>query len=168
MHARQLTRADLAAYRALHRFALEEAPHAFVETLAQDEARLDAPVAEMLARGEGWGVFEGERLLGKLVIDGLPYQCLSHTRWLHAIYLHPDSRGTGAGVGLVTAAMAHAQQQGVFRFLLWVNERNAAARGFYEKLGFREIGRVDKGIAAPEGGFVDDVMMCRALPAPVT
>ncbi|WP_395648062.1 GNAT family N-acetyltransferase [Terricaulis sp.] len=164
MHARQLTVADLAAYRALHRFALQEAPFAFVETLANDDARPDAPIADMLARGEGWGVFEGERLLGKLVIDTLPYACFSHTRWLHAIYLHPDGRGTGAGVMLMTAAMAQAQHEGALRFLLWVNEKNAAARGFYEKLGFREIGRVDKGIAAPGGGFVDDVMMCRALP----
>lgn len=168
MHARQLTLADLAAYRALHRFALIEAPHAFVETLAQDQARSDAPVAEMLARGEGWGVFEGERLLGKLVIDALPYQCLSHTRWLHAIYLHPETRGAGAGAALMNGAMAHAQHEGAFCFLLWVNEKNAVARRFYEKLRFQEIGRVDKGIAAPEGGFVDDVLMCRALSVPVT
>lgn len=166
MHVRQLTVADLAVYRALHRFALKEAPYAFVETLAQDEARPDAAIADMLARGEGWGVFEGERLLGKLVIDTLPYACFSHTRWLHAIYLHPDSRGSGAGAALMNGAMAHAQQEGVFRFLLWVNAANAAAKAFYGKLGFQEIGRVDKGIAGAEGGYVDDVLMCRSLPAP--
>ena len=168
MLARQLTPADLAAYRALHRFGLEEAPSAFVQTRADDAKIADADIEAMLARGEGWGVFEGERLLGKLVIDALPYACLAHTRWLHAIYLHPDARGSGAGVALMNAAMAHAQHEGAFRFLLWVNERNAAARGFYEKLGFREIGRVDKGIAAPEGGYVDDVLMCRSLSVPVT
>ena len=35
MQVRLLTVDDLAAYRALHRFALSEAPDAFVETLAQ-------------------------------------------------------------------------------------------------------------------------------------
>lgn len=98
MQVRLLTVDDLGAYRALHRFALREAAQAFVETLADDARRPDAAVAEMLARGEGWGLFDGERLVGKLVLDAMPYECLAHTRWLHAIYLHPDARGRGAGV----------------------------------------------------------------------
>jgi GNAT superfamily N-acetyltransferase len=158
MRVRKLTITDLAAYRALHRFALTQAPEAFVETAPQDAGRTDAEIAAMLERGEAWGVFEGERLLGELVIDHLPHAVLAHTRWLHAIYVHPDARGTGAGAALMRAAIEDARVHGAFRFLLWVNDRNQAARRFYEKLGFGEIGRVDQGIAAG-AAFVDDVLM---------
>jgi L-amino acid N-acyltransferase YncA len=162
MQVRRLTLADLVAFRALHRYALTQAPEAFVETVAQDEARLDAEIAAILSRGEGWGVFENDRLLGKLTIDALPYAVLAHTRWLHAIYLHPDARGSGTGTQLMHGAMDDAHAAGARRFLLWVNEHNAAARKFYEKLGFVETGRVPKGIRVGES-YADDVLMCRAV-----
>jgi GNAT superfamily N-acetyltransferase len=158
MQVRLLTVGDLGAYRALHRFGLREAPQAFVETLADDARRPDAAVAEMLARGEGWGLFDGERLVGKLVLNAMPYECLAHTRWLHAIYLHPDARGRGAGVALVGAAMASAQAEGATRVALWVNGKNGPARRMYERLGFVETGRIPGGIAIA-GDYVDDVLM---------
>jgi GNAT superfamily N-acetyltransferase len=158
MLVRKLTIDDLGAYRALHRHGLQHAPQAFVETVEQDQARSDEEVAAVLRRGEGWGVFDGERLLGKLIIDRLPYAVLAHTRWLHAIYLHPDARGAGAGAKLVQAAIDDARAAGAFCFLLWVNSQNRPARRFYEKLGFEEAGRVNQGLAMG-GGFVDDVLM---------
>lgn len=158
MLVRRLTVADLGAYRALHRYGLVQAPDAFVETAAQDDARPDAEIAAALERGEGWGVFNGARLLGKLLIIRSPSAVLAHTRWLHVIYVHPDARGTGAGLALVGGAIDDARRAGAFRFLLWVNQQNKAARRFYEKLGFQEIGRVDQGIAAG-ASFVDDVLM---------
>ncbi|MDZ4692128.1 GNAT family N-acetyltransferase [Terricaulis sp.] len=159
MHVRVLTPDDLAAYRALHRFALIEAPHAFVATAENDAARPDEVVADLLARGEAWGAFEGERLVGQLVIDALPYPRLAHTRWLHAVYLHPDARGTGAGAALVQTAIDHAVANGARRIALWVNERNIAARRAYERLGFVETGRVPGGIRDAHD-YVDDVLMC--------
>lgn len=159
MHVRQLTVDDLDAYRALHRFALKEAPHAFVETQVNDDARPDSVIASMLERGEGWGVFNGDRLVGKLVIDGLPYAALAHTRWLHAVYLHPDARGAGAGAALINAAIAHVKAGGARRIALWVNAENSAAQAMYFRLGFRETGRVPGGIIVGEK-LVDDVLMC--------
>jgi len=159
MLIRALTPDDLPAYRALYRFALTEAPHAFVATLENDAARSDESVAEVLLRGEAWGAFDGENLIGQLVIDALPYARLAHTRWLHAIYLHPSARGTGAGAALVQAAIDHAGKNGARRIALWVNERNDAARRAYERLGFVETGRIPGGIA--DGAeYVDDVLMC--------
>lgn len=158
MKVRQLTKADLAAYRALHRHGLEHAPEAFVETLETDALRSDAEIVAMLKRREAWGVFEDERLLGKLVIDRLPYPVLAHTRWLHVIYVHPDARGTGAAAALMRAAIDDARRLGARRFLLWVSDANKAARRFYEKLGFEQIGRIDQGLAAG-ASFVDDLLM---------
>lgn len=163
MLIRKLMPDDVAAYRELHRYGLSEAPLAFVKTRANDAARPDSVVRDMLARGEGWGVFLGERLVGKLVIDALPYDCLTHTRWLHAVYLHPDARGAGAGAALLNAAMSDAVTHGATRFALWVNEKNAAARRMYERAGFAETGRIPGGIVV-SGENVDDVLMTRAAP----
>lgn len=167
IHARQLTIADLAAYRALRRFGLEQAPSAFVQSRADDAKVSDPEIEAVLGRGEGWGVFDGERMLGELVIDALPYAVLAHVRWLHAVYLHPEARGSGAGALLVTEAMDHAVTTGARRFALWVSSANPAAGKFYAKLGFEEAGRIPGGIAGPQGGFVDDILMVRKVPGTV-
>ena len=161
MHARILTVEDLRAYRNLHRFGITESPLGFVDVPETDAARPDSEIAAMLERGEGWGVFDGERLVGKLCIDALPYPSLAHTFWVHAVYVHPDARGRGASTTLMRAAIERAGATGARRVALWVNEANATARRFYERLGFREVGRIPEGIRAGDR-YVDDVLMCLA------
>lgn len=158
MHVRVLTVEDLRAYRELHRFGMTESPLGFVDVVATDAARPDSDVAATLARGEGWGVFDGERLVGKLTIDALPYPSLAHTFWVHAVYVHPDARGRGASAALMQAAIASAVAKGASRIALWVNEANTTARRFYERMGFRETGRIPGGIQVGER-YVDDVLM---------
>lgn len=162
MHIRQLTSADLAAYRALHRFGMEESPVGFVDVVETDAARPDAHVEAMLARGEGWGVFDGDRLVAKLTIDALPYPSLAHTFWIHAVYVHPDARGSGASSKLMCAAIGDARAKGASRIALWVNGANGHARRLYERIGFRETGRIPLGIRAGQA-LVDDVLMTLEL-----
>lgn len=141
---------------------MAESPQGFVDVVETDAARSDEVVEAMLSRGEGWGVFYGERLLGKLTIDALPYPSLAHTFWIHAVYVHPDARGIGASVKLLQAAIDHARGNGARRVALWVNGVNAPARKLYERLGFRETGRIPGGIQVA-GEFVDDVLMTLEL-----
>lgn len=162
MIVRQLTAADLAAYRALHRFGIAESPQGVVDVAETDAARPDEVVEAMLARGEGWGVFDGERLLGKLTLDALPYPSLARTFWIHAVYVHPEARGAGASTKLLQAAIDHARGKGARRVALWVNSVNPPARKLYERLGFQETGRIPGGIQVA-GEFVDDVLMTREL-----
>ncbi|MGH6952215.1 MAG: GNAT family N-acetyltransferase [Vitreimonas sp.] len=162
LHVRQLTGADLAAYRALHRFGIEESPSGFIDVVESDAARPDAEVAAMLKRGEGWGVFDGERLVGKLVADALPYPSLARTFWLRAVYIHPDARGTGASGRLIRAALEAANARGASRMALWVHAANSHAQALYERIGFRECGRIPQGISI-DGELVDDVLMSMAL-----
>jgi GNAT superfamily N-acetyltransferase len=161
MIARVLTRNDLAAYRALQCFGLTERPDAFADTIELDAARPDEVVAAMLARGEVWGAFVDGRLLAKIMLDCPPYPAFAHTRWLHGVYAHPDARGGGVAEALVRAAFDDARAAGAIRFLLWVSEVNAPARRFYEKLGFRETGRIPAGIKVA-GRLADDLLMCMA------
>jgi GNAT superfamily N-acetyltransferase len=162
MEVRRLTVADLAEYRALHRYGMIEAPLAIVDTAETDAAKSDAEVSEALKRGDAWGAFEGTRLLGKLVIDALPYPSLAHTFWVHAVYVHPDGRGTGASTALMRAAMEGARERGATRVALCVNAENAHAKTLYERLGFRESGRISGGIFVG-GRQCDDVLMSMVL-----
>jgi GNAT superfamily N-acetyltransferase len=161
LHVRQLTGADLAAYRALHRFGIKESPTGFIDVEETDAARPDADVAAMLERGEGWGVFDGERLVGKLVADALPYPSLAPTFWLRAVYVHPDARGTGASGRLIRAAIEDARGKGASSMALWVHGANPHARALYERIGFRESGRIPRGVSI-NGELVDDVLMSMA------
>ena len=58
----------------------------------------------------------------------------------------------------IEAALTLFQISSADPCVLWVNEKNDAARKFYERLGFREVGRIAKGIAV-DGAYVDDVAM---------
>ena len=51
-----------------------------------------------------------------------------------AIHTLPESHGTGLGAALLTEALNQIGSQTVF---LWAFEKNARARRFYEKHGFR-------------------------------
>jgi L-amino acid N-acyltransferase YncA len=162
MHVRALTGQDLRAYRDLHRFGMTESPLGFVDVHETDAVRPDAEVAAMLERGEGWGVFESERLMGKLTVDALPYPSLAHAFWVHAVYVHPDARGSGASAALMQAAIDAAAAKGARRIVLWVNDANTTARRFYDRIGFREVGRIPGGIRVGER-YADDVLMCLAM-----
>ncbi|MES1157117.1 MAG: GNAT family N-acetyltransferase [Alphaproteobacteria bacterium] len=159
MICRRLTRDDLAAFRALHRFAITEAPDCFVDTPDLDAARPDADVAAMLARGEGWGAFDGDRLVGKLTLETPRFPAFAHTRWVHEVYVHPDARGRGLSAVLIRVAIEYARATGALVFLLWVNCENRPAIDAYKRAGFREAGRVPQGISV-NGTLVADVMMC--------
>lgn len=162
MEVRRLTVADLAEYRALHRYGMIESPLAIVDTTETDAAKSDEEVADILKRGEAWGAFLGSRLVGKLAIDALPYPSLAHTFWVHAVYVHPDGRGTGASTALMRAAIDGARERGATRVALWVNGENAHAHRLYERLGFRETGRIPGGIFVG-GKQCDDVLMSLVL-----
>jgi len=60
----------------------------------------------------------------------------------------PEFRGRGMGTALVRRALARATARGMGRIRAFVDERNAPARGIYERLGFSEKRAVDVYVAA--------------------
>lgn len=71
-----------------------------------------------------------------------------------AIYVDPDSWGTGAGRLLMEAALQRLA--GYPEVRLWVLEANDAARGFYAHLGFQPDGaRSTFPVRRPDGSVVD-------------
>jgi GNAT superfamily N-acetyltransferase len=60
--------------------------------------------------------------------------------WLEALYLRPGAWGTRLAVVLHDLAVAELRARGIGEARLWVLERNARARRFYERLGWRADG----------------------------
>ena len=57
-----------------------------------------------------------------------------------AIYLRPDTVGTGVGRALMAYGLGELERAGLRPVLLWVFTDNDRARRFYEKAGFRPDG----------------------------
>lgn len=57
---------------------------------------------------------------------------------IHALYVHPDRRGTGQGKMLISEAKTAESQ-----LELWTDQNNLAAIDFYQSQGFGEAGRSD-------------------------
>ncbi len=73
-----------------------------------------------------------------------------------AIYVDPDSWGTGAGRLLMEAALDRLAGRGYAEVRLWVLEANDGARGFYAHLGFEPDGaRSIFPVRRPDGSVVD-------------
>jgi ribosomal protein S18 acetylase RimI-like enzyme len=58
---------------------------------------------------------------------------------VYALYVHPDTWGTGVGSRLLTTAAEHLATAHTGA-TLWVLERNERARAFYERHGWRPDG----------------------------
>lgn len=58
-----------------------------------------------------------------------------HRGWIYYLAVSPGRRGEGLGRALITAAEAWLRVRGCAKVQLMVREDNAAALGFYERLG---------------------------------
>ena len=62
---------------------------------------------------------------------------------LHTLVVEPKSGGHGYGSAFVDFYEKHALEQGCPYLRMDTNEKNAAARRLYARLGYKEIGIVD-------------------------
>lgn len=71
---------------------------------------------------------------------------------VYSLYVRPDTQGLGVGTRLLAAADDRFGRDGVHEATLWVFAANAAARGFYARLGWLPDGgeRVEPQYGRPE------------------
>ncbi|WP_312685565.1 acetyltransferase [Brevundimonas nasdae] len=105
-----------------------DATHDFLTP--QDRAAIGAEVEGFLpAAPLVLAVDADDRPLGFMLVDG------AH---MEALFIDPHSRGQGVGRALVAYALASQPE-----LTIDVNEQNAQAVGFYERMGFVATGRSD-------------------------
>ena len=142
----QITPGNVATFKEVRLRALRDAPSAFGSTYATESAMSDV---EWMQRAVRWN---GERGIGFLAIDdgiacGIVGSMLDEddaTRaTLVSMWTAPTHRRRGIARLLVNEVVGWARAREVAAIRLMVTSSNAAARSFYEQLGFACTGRTE-------------------------
>lgn len=122
MRLRRASLADMPALAVLHRTTM----------------RVSLPYLPELHTAEADRRYFNERLYAENAVwlvesdEGIAGYAAVAPGWLNHLYVHPHQQGGGVGSLLVAKAM-----EGQGELSLWTFQRNARARAFYEKRGFR-------------------------------
>jgi RimJ/RimL family protein N-acetyltransferase len=73
-------------------------------------------------------------------------------------FLRPDWRRQGIGEALFRGTLDFARQRDFLKFVIQVRSANTAAQGFYQRLGFRECGRLTRQVRI-DGQEDDEIIM---------
>jgi len=65
-----------------------------------------------------------------------------HRGWVYYVAAAPDLQRGGLGRAMMDAAEAWAAARGVWKLQLLIRGDNVGAKGFYERLGYRDTGTV--------------------------
>jgi putative acetyltransferase len=118
---------DSASVARLHRLVVRQCLP-YLPELHTPEDDLDFFASVVFVEGDVWVADAGE-VVG---------YCWSPPGWIRHLYVHPSYQNSGIGSALTNEVMASNEE-----LQLWVFARNDAARAFYAKRGFREIGGTD-------------------------
>jgi ribosomal protein S18 acetylase RimI-like enzyme len=129
---------DIPAVMALH----ERCWRISYAGLADADAKFGRPTAEwvrmwkqMLARTR---VSVSDGVVTGFVVAGpsRDADAVPRSGEIYALYVDPESQGSGFGAALVEHARAELAAEGFQRLTLWTFQHNPASRRFYERLGF--------------------------------
>jgi ribosomal-protein-alanine N-acetyltransferase len=97
------------------------------------------------------------------VIGYAAFWCVVDQGELGNVAVSADWRGHGIGARLVEEILRRAARRGVHEVFLEVRPSNTVARGLYERLGFRPVGRRRNYYQAP----AEDAIVLRYLVQPL-
>jgi L-amino acid N-acyltransferase YncA len=80
----------------------------------------------------------------------------------HAVYVHPDARGAGAGRALLDALAAACERAGLYKLTSRVFADNHASRAAHRAAGFEEVG-IQRRHGKLDGEWKDCVLVERLL-----
>jgi ribosomal protein S18 acetylase RimI-like enzyme len=158
---RRLTPDDYDALRELRLESLHRHPEFFAADPDQEAAMPKEQWLSRLASAASFGGFVDEKLSGMIVFSRPSRPKLAHTGDLGAMYVREEARGCGLADALMEATIDHAVTV-VDQVQLTVNAENARAIRFYERHGFRPIGRIPRSLHVG-GRYYDDLLMMRAV-----
>ncbi|RJQ25799.1 N-acetyltransferase [Candidatus Parcubacteria bacterium] len=101
-------------------------------------------------------------IVGSCEVTQDSYDVSRHVGTL-GIGLRKDARGFGIGKKLVQLCLCESKKTlGLKMIRLYVFDTNKTGRRFYKKIGFKETGRIPRGVFQ-NGKYKDDVIMVKRL-----
>jgi L-phenylalanine/L-methionine N-acetyltransferase len=98
-------------------------------------------------------------IVGHGMLDPLPLAAVRHVVHL-TLAVHPGWQGQGVGRALLGRLIEWARTApAVEKIELHVRASNEPAQALYRKMGFREIGRLQRKVKIAPGEYVDEVSM---------
>jgi ribosomal protein S18 acetylase RimI-like enzyme len=158
---RRLTPDDLDAMRAIRLEALRLHPECFGADLEIEEAFTPEQWLARMATAATFGGFVDDTLSGIAVFARPRSSKTAHTGELGAMHVKAAVRGSGLAGALIDTIVDHASRE-VEQIKLTVNAENARAIRFYERHGFRAIGRYPNSLRVG-GRTYDELIMLRAV-----
>lgn len=163
LEVRALDSDDYEDLRAIRLEALRLHPANFAADPDQEAAFSKDEWLARLASAVSFGGFVDGRIAGLVIYSRPKSPKLAHTADLGAMYVRDEARGTGLADAMIEALIGHAAKE-VEQVKLTVNAENARAIKFYERHGFRAIGRIPRSLNIA-GRYYDDLLMLRAVSA---
>ena len=158
---RRLGQQDAAKLRNIRLEALRLHPDGFCADLELTEKWTPEQWSDSLRNVAWFGAEKGDELVAVVAFTRPASKKIRHTGDLMSMYVRASERGTRLADALVTALLAHAAED-VEQVKLTVNADNARAIRFYERHGFRAVGRVP-GYIRVEGKLYDELIMVRRV-----
>ena len=154
MFIRKAERHDLDAVEALYE-AVHDAEEAGMQTIGwiRGVYPVRATAEAALERDDLFVLISEDRLCGAAIINRVQVDAYALGHWqypapedevcvLHTLVISPEASRRGLGKAFVRYYEDYARARGLRELRMDTNERNAAARAMYRKLGYRETGVV--------------------------
>ncbi|MFJ8133778.1 GNAT family N-acetyltransferase [Streptomyces hydrogenans] len=107
---------------------------------------------------------DGSRVLGWAAVVPVSDRCAYAGVVEHSVYVHPDARGRGIGLALLTALLASTDADGIWTVQSGIFPENTASLALHQRAGFRVVGTRER-IGRHHGTWRDVVLVERRSPA---
>jgi RimJ/RimL family protein N-acetyltransferase len=144
---------------------VEEGAEIALDEKLTREAEAEWLAKQLVAQEKGERIFVaaevGHKIIANSSVDRFSHRCEAHKGML-GIAIGSGYRDIGIGTEMMAVLIEESRKAGLKLLVLGVFETNNRARHVYEKLGFKEIGRVPKGIFR-NGRYIDEIRMALFL-----
>lgn len=130
---------DWSLVREIRLRSLSSDPSAFGQSWEKESAYEDSTWQERVNEAAWFLAVEDETPVA-VVASRAEVDSPENERELQAMWVTPDSRGSGIAQRLAEAVFAWAKEDGADTVTLYVGPDNAPARSLYEALGFADTG----------------------------